>query len=80
MAKLFMSTYTNTRKRNVTACGSSLICTSVSGWDVGVLVEATVEEDGSVRIDVWKTGGSNVPIAGRHLAMVTDKEKLRTDL
>jgi hypothetical protein len=51
------------------------ISARVNGWNVGVLVIGSVDEDGKDLFEVYKTGGSNSPFReGERIANIKEGE------
>lgn len=72
MSKLYASIDSDARKTQATSRGHRSISAHVRGWDVGVSVEARVDDDGEVVLYVYRTSGSNGAGSSKLIAEVRD--------
>jgi len=49
----------------------------IRGWDIGVLVNCIVNEDGKDEIIIWRTGGSNAGTQRVLIAEITEDEIIK---
>ena len=59
MSKLYGELNSDARKTLATARGHKVITAHLRGWDEGVRVGVFINENGTVGVEVWRTGGSN---------------------
>lgn len=72
MARFYVTT-TNSRGREVGTPGVSRgQSTHARGWNVGVAIEARVDDEGFDVLHVYSTGGSNYPSADKLIAIVRE--------
>lgn len=65
-------------RTEATRRGNKQIAGHIRGWDIGVRVEMSIDENGKDRITVYGTGGSNNPDRQIRLASFTDFQEALT--
>lgn len=68
----FYTETTNSRGNKVSAGANKGQVAHISGWNSGVKVISTVDQDGNDRFDIYVTGSSNSPTAKKKIGYIVD--------